>query len=440
MAFDTSKNLHNLVIYEIYVRNHSPQGNFWGVYIDLDRIKSMGVDVIWFMPIHPIGKMNKKGSLGCPYSISDYREINPEYGTKEEFSLLISRAHELGLKVMIDVVYNHTAHDSELLTKHPEWYHQDGNGRPVTTVPEWSDVIDLKFPDQDLESYLIETLQMWAEFGIDGFRCDVASLLPVNFWLKARKAVAQIKPGVIWLAESVHAEWVADRRAHNLSGVSDSELYQAFDLSYDYDIWPLWQRTVKGEIPAERYLEILRFQDCIYPANFIKMRCVENHDQSRIMKLAPSKNQALAWTAFQAFNKGAFLIYAGQEAAEDHTPSLFDLDKINWGIYPLQSFLTDLITIKKHSAVQDGKFILLQGSPVIQAVWKTSDTCLFGVFNVAGAQGVIQVNLPDGDYFDLISKTSLIVEHGIILMPSTVFILENAFPNQTSPIFSPLLD
>ena len=165
-----------------------PMEHFADVAADLERIHNMGVDVLYFMPIHPIGALNKKGGLGCPYSIRDYEEVNPEYGTKPDFKELVERAHELGMKVMIDVVYNHTAHDSRLVADHPEWFHQDEQGRPVTTVPEWSDVIDLKFEDPALSEYLIGVLQDWARFGVDGFRCDVASLLPLEFWQQARQA------------------------------------------------------------------------------------------------------------------------------------------------------------------------------------------------------------------------------------------------------------
>lgn len=140
---------------------------------------------------------------------------------------------------MIDVVYHHTAHDALLVREHPDWFHRDEDDVPVSTVLEWSDVIDLQFPNPELAAYLIETLQEWALFGVDGFRCDVASLLPLDFWLEARRAVAAVKPGVIWLAESVHASWVAERRVAGRPMLSDGELYQAFDLTYDYDIWPL---------------------------------------------------------------------------------------------------------------------------------------------------------------------------------------------------------
>lgn len=285
MAKDTPTSYCSLVIYEIFVRNHGLHGNFADVETDLPRIRSMGVDVVWFMPIHPIGKINRKGSLGSPYSIADYREVNPEYGTKADFKHLIDTAHQLGLKVIIDVVYNHTAHDSILVKQHPDWFHQDASGHPVTTVTAWTDVIDLRYPNPGLAAYLIDCLKYWAEFGVDGFRCDVAPIVPVDFWIEARQEVTLTKPGMIWLAESVHADFVASRRRNGLVAHSDCEVYQAFDLEYDYDIWPVWQAAVVDQSRLVRYTDMLRFQDAMYTTEYIKMRCVENHDNPRIMSL-----------------------------------------------------------------------------------------------------------------------------------------------------------
>ena len=440
MAPNTPLSYRNLVIYEIYVRNHGPNGTFADVEADLERIRSLGVDVIWFMPIHPIGQLNKKGSLGCPYSIQDYRGVNPEYGTREDFARLIEKAHNLGLKVWIDVVYNHTAHDSVLVGQHPEFFHQDAQGQPVTTVPDWSDVIDLKHPNPGLSAYLIETLQGWAQFGVDGFRCDVASIVPLDFWLQARQAVEQVKPGVVWLAESVHAAFVEHRRAHGLSGLSDSEIYNAFDLTYDYDIWPLWQLVVQGKLPVRRYIEMLRFQDCIYPANYVKLRCVENHDQPRIMHLAPDVDRALAWTAFEAFNKGAFLIYGGQESAAAHTPSLFDIDKVEWKNYPLQSFLAALARLKKEKAQLEGRFLVIKAEPAIQAVWNHRGGSQYGIFNVTGSQGYINVHLPDGTYIDQLSQSAIRVSGGKLRLPEAAVVLCCSEPLILNPVFCELLD
>lgn len=440
MASDTPSNYRNLVIYEIYVRNHTLKGTFIDVERDLHRLHTLGVDVLWFMPIHPIGELNKKGSLGCPYSIRDYREVNPEYGTQGEFSHLIQQAHELGMKIMIDVVYNHTAHDSVLVKEHPEYFHQDRNGNPVTTVPEWSDVIDLKHPDAELTRYLIEALRGWVQLGVDGFRCDVASLLPLDFWMQARAELANEKPDIIWLAESVQANFIATRRSQNLTALSDSELYQAFDITYDYDIWPIWQLAVQGKVPVRRYIEMLRYQDCIYPENYIKMRCVENHDQARIMRLAPSRAQGMAWMAFEAFNKGPFLIYAGQESGVKHTPSLFEIDKVEWSDYNLQPFLTHLAKLKKDPAQVDGKFIVMQADPAIQAAWEYPGKGLYGIFNTSGKAGYIMVNLPDGTYRDILNDGQVLVRGGKILLPDAAAIVRFSDPILLRPAYSELMD
>jgi len=430
MAENTPKTYRNLVLYEVYVRNHGRSGTFADVTADLPRIRSMGVDVVWFMPIHPIGQLHKKGSLGCPYSIQNYRAVNPEYGTKEEFRLLCQYAHALGLKVMIDVVYNHTAHDSVLVAQHPEWFHQDENGRPVTTVPEWSDVIDLRYDDPTLWDYLIDSLKGWVDLGVDGFRCDVASVVPLAFWQRARQEVAAINPDVIWLAESVHTGFVVHRRRHGLLAQSDGEIHQAFDLSYDYDIWPVWQTAVADPAAVPLYTGILPFQKGIYPAHTIKMRCVENHDQPRIMERAPSRAQALAWTSFQAFNEGAFLIYAGQESENTRTPSLFDVDKVIWRDYGLQDFLTRLCQLKKDPVQMAGQFEILTAVPAISAIWQSANEGLYGVFNVSGAQGVMSTPLPDGQYTDWLTDRPVEVRDGEMMVPETAVILR--YPGQLS--------
>jgi glycosidase len=403
--------LNNLILYEVYVRNHGLSGTFSDVTNDLERIRSLGVDVIWLMPIHPIGKTNKKGSLGCPYSIQDYRKVNPEYGTLEDFQELINRAHQLGMKVMIDVVYNHTSHDSTLVNEHPEFFHQDHQGKPITTVPAWSDVIDLKHPNPLLTKYLVDSLIYWLRLGVDGFRCDVASVLPIAFWLEAKAQVEAINPEIIWLAESVHTAWVIERREMGLTAHSDAELYQAFDLTYDYDIWTVWQAVVRGQLPVIRYLEMVEYQKGIFPHGYVKMRCVENHDNLRIMALAKDETSARAWTAFEVFNQGAFLLYAGQEEGTDHTPSLFDVDKIEWGDYPLQDWLTVLMEIKKSKIFSHSSIKFLSAGPMIQAAYQHQGQTLYGVFNIHSTSDPVDCQLPDGVYTDIISNEHIKVSN-----------------------------
>ena len=186
MAWNTPKNYRNQVLYSVYVRNHTLEGTFQALRGDLRRIRNLGVDIIWLMPIHPIGVKARKGTLGSPYAISDYRAVNPEYGTMEDFQALVEDIHALGMKCIIDVVYNHTSPDSWLVANHPEWFYHKPDGSFGNHVGDWSDIVDLDYTNEDLWSYQIDTLKMWAQI-VDGFRCDVAPLLPIEFWRRARR-------------------------------------------------------------------------------------------------------------------------------------------------------------------------------------------------------------------------------------------------------------
>jgi hypothetical protein len=341
---------------------------------------------------------------------------------------------------MIDIVFNHASRDSVLAEQHPTFLKRDQAGNLLVSVPDWSDVVDLNHSDPGLSQYLVETLSGWVKLGVDGFRCDVASLVPLDFWLQARDELAQQNPRLIWLAESVHASMVGSRRLQGLTGLSDSQLYAAFDLTYDYDIWPIWQLAVQGKLPVRRYIEMLRYQECIYPPSYIKMRCVENHDQARIMRLAPSRSQALAWTAFEAFNKGPFLIYAGQEAACKHTPSLFEVDRVDWSDFSVQPFLTRLAKLKKDPAQVEGKFVVIQADPAIQAAWEYPGKNLYGIFNTSGKVGYIMVSLPDGTYRDLLNDGQVTVRGGKMLLPDSAAIVRYTDTILLRPAYSELLD
>jgi hypothetical protein len=370
------------------------------------------------MPIHPIGEAKRKGSEGSPYAIADYRAVNPKYGSEADFKQLIDTAHHLGLQVMIDVVYNHTSPDSVLVREHPEWFYQDASGQPAPRVPEWTDVVDLAYGNPALTEYQIETMRKWVNLGVDGFRCDVASLVPLGFWQAARAAIAQVKPNFIWLAETVHPRFLRWMRRQGYPVMSDSEVYQAFDLTYDYDIHDEWVDCLNGKLSLSGYVKWLEFQQAIYPANFVKMRMVENHDQPRAAANTPDLNQLKCWTAFLAFHKGAFLIYAGQEAVIDKTPSLFELDPIPWPVEQpiLSKFLTRLTTLKKDPAI-DGFFDILIGDTHLQAQWDNQGSGLYGIFNVQAQTGSVVVKLPDGVYPNLLDDSQLVVSGGRIELP-----------------------
>ena len=207
MAVDTEKTLRNQVLYSIYVRNYSEAGTFAAVQADLDRIKALGTDIIWLLPIHPTGEKHRKGTLGSPYAIRDYRAVNPEFGTLDDFRHLVDAIHDRGMKCIIDVVYNHTSPDSWLAEHHPEWFFHKPDGSLGNRFGDWWDVADLDYSHKELWEYQIETLKYWARL-VDGFRCDVAPLVPLEFWKRAREEVAAVRPGCFWLCESVERGFV----------------------------------------------------------------------------------------------------------------------------------------------------------------------------------------------------------------------------------------
>lgn len=228
--------LKGQTIYQVFVRNHTPQGNFKSLVSDLVRIKALGVDIIYLLPIHQIGLKARKGSYGSPYSIKDYHSISSDLGTLDDFILLLEEAHKLDLKVMLDIVFHHTSRDAIYIKSHPDWYIYK-NGQLANKVGDWSDICDLEIKNEELQEYLIDILVYWTRLGVDGFRCDVASLVPISFWKKAKEAVVSVNPNSIWLAESIEIEFRDYIRSIGEVAEDDETLYQAFDILYDYDIF-----------------------------------------------------------------------------------------------------------------------------------------------------------------------------------------------------------
>lgn len=425
MAKTTDTVCRNQIMYSIFVRNYSPEGTFDGVRRDLERIKALGVDVIWLLPIHPIGEKNRKGTLGSPYAIRDYRAVNPEYGTLEDFQHLVESIHGLGMKCIIDVVYNHTSPDSWLAEHHPEWFYRKPDGSFGNQMGDWRDVIDLDYSQDGLCDYQIETLKQWAAI-VDGFRCDVASLVPLDFWLRARKEVEQVHPGCLWLAESVEPSFVLDCRENGKTGLSDSEIFQAFDISYEYDIFNHFRDYLKGAAPLSRYAEAVNRQESTYPANYVKLRCLENHDNPRAAFIIPDELALINWTAFLYFQKGMTLLYAGQETCARHCPSLFDKDTVQWDTgKDLSDFLTRLGKVKKHPALTNSRYeVRALPRNILLASHRSSGHRLLGLFSLRGERSLVPVGVPDGIYINLIDGSSVEVQAGALACTGEPIIFE----------------
>lgn len=414
MAYNTPKELRNKIMYQVFVRNFSEGGKFNSVKEKLEEIKALGTDIIWFMPIHPIGAEKRKGTLGSPYAISDYRAVNPEFGTLAEFKELVDAIHEHGMKCIIDVVYNHTSPDSVLSKMHPGWFYHREDGSFGNRVGDWSDIIDLDYDSRDLRRYQIDTLKMWATI-VDGFRCDVAPLIPLDFWMQARREVEEVRPGCIWLSESVEPGFITYMRGRGLTALSDGEIFRAFDMCYDYDVYGVWRDCLTGKATLADYCEAVNRQEYIYPENFVKLRFLENHDQPRAAYLIPDDKARRSWTAFTYFQKGMTLIYAGQEYGIEHLPSLFDKDTVPFAFAKKdeRAFLKRLADIKKRDVFTDSVYqVNAVDNRYLVAKHSTDTAQALGVFAVKGTTGWVPVDFEDGVYTNLIDGSQVEVFRG----------------------------
>lgn len=305
------------VIYEIFERDFSAEGNFNGVTAQLDRLKDLGVTILWLMPIHPIGQEKKKGTIGSPYAVRDYYGINPDYGTRDDLKRLVTEAHRRGMKVIIDIVANHTAWDSVLM-KHPDWYKHDASGK-ITYPYDWFDIAALDYHSVELRRYMTDMLKFWvSEFDLDGFRCDVAGEVPTDFWENARSELDKIKPDIFMLAE-----------AHN----PDLEV-KAFELDYSWPLHSALTELLQGRGRASDLRAAWESEAKEWPRGAMHLRFSDNHDERRAIARFGEPG-ALAASAFMLTLDGVPLLYNGMEAGdttESGAPALFEKLPIFWPI------------------------------------------------------------------------------------------------------------
>lgn len=322
-------------IYEVNVRQYTEEGTFNAFAEHLDEIKAMGIDILWFMPIHPISEKNRSGKLGSYYSITDYKEVNPEFGTKEDFKKLVDTAHDKGFKVMMDWVANHTGWDCEWIEKHPDWYTQDSKGNVISPLNMgWPDVADLNFDNKDMRKEMISCMKYWVEeFDIDGFRCDYATGVPVDFWEDARTEIEKVKP-VYMLAED---------------GKTTSLLKKAFDSNYNWDLYDALVQVANGNKKADK-LKIYLTKD--YPEGSYPLNFIDNHDKNSyegtiIQNFGVEKLPAMF--SFIYMIPGTPLVYSSDEAGIDHAIAFMEKDTIKWnkGEADYRPLITELGKIRK---------------------------------------------------------------------------------------------
>jgi glycosidase len=339
--------MKNAVIYQVNVRQFSQKGDFDSVTAAMPRLKALGVDILWLMPIHPIGEVNRKGSLGSPYSVKDYKGINPDLGTATDFRELVTAAHNSGMKVILDWVANHTAWDNPWITQHKDWYTQDSQGNIVPPIPDWSDVADLNYDKPAMRLAMIDALKYWVgAFDIDGYRADVAGSVPTDFWDAATAQLRTIKP-VFMLAE---AQGNASLRSKSF--VADYG-WEFKDLLRDYGSGI----AGKGEFIGYVLQQQLNYQTGTYPMLF-----VTNHDENSwngsLSSMYGKGAKTLAVLTFTV--PGIPLIYNGQEVDSNKQLKFFEKDLMDWNFTSTrsktaQAFYTKLIALKtKNSSLWNG--------------------------------------------------------------------------------------
>jgi glycosidase len=388
--------LRSASIYQIFPRNYTEEGTLAAAAARLGECAALGFDYVYLTPVHPIGILRRKGSLGSPYAISDYRSVDPLLGGERGLRVFMDEAHRLGLGVIMDVVYNHSSPDALLAREHPEWYWKASDGLPGPRIADWSDVADFDYSQRALWDYQIESLERWARFGADGFRCDVASLVPVAFWQEARRRLAPIKP-LLWLAESVHKEFVIECRRRGLYAASDPELHTAFDLSYDYDGREELEAAWRGEGSLAFYLRHLEVQDALYPEAAVKLRFLENHDQPRAAWRFGRGPRLRNWTLFSMLLPGSYLAYMGEELAMERRIGLFDREPMlaKEGDPSFSAFFAGAHALAKRIKAEAPRFdarLLAEGLVLVS---RTGPGARYtALFNLDGRSG--RVTLPPG--------------------------------------------
>ena len=381
----------NAVIYEVNVRQYSPEGDFAGFEKHLPRLKKLGVDILWFMPIHPIGVKNRKEteeSLGSYYAVKDYKGVNPDLGSLEEFKALVGKCHDMGFKVVLDWVANHSAPDNAWVEEHPDFYTKDEEGNyPIAPVgTDWWDVADLNYDNPDLRAAMVDAMKFWVdECDIDGFRCDVAGEVPLDFWVDARPQLEE-KKRLFMLAE-----W------------EDANYYKAFDFTYAWHLNHLMTQISKGEEGVESIVKMscedaprwlghqLEFEtagDYNYQMNF-----TTNHDEnswknSVFERLGGAHKM---WAALSFTAPGLPLIYSGQEVGNSKTLKFFDKDEIDWSQDSLSDFYKELTKMKHENTAlwigpEGGTFesFKISNEHIYAFYRKGSKDLMLAYFNMSG--------------------------------------------------------
>ena len=424
--------LKNSVIYQVYVRNFTKEGTFNALKQKLDYIKNLKVDILYLLPISPIGKEGRKGDLGSPYSISDYTKINSELGTLEDFKSLIEATHNHDMKIMIDIVFNHTSRDSYIAKNHPEWMYHNKEGKMANKVGDWSDVYDLDYSNPELIKYLVDVIEYYCSIGVDGFRFDVASLLPKEFYIALKKMLDEKYPSTILLAEAIHPFFTDFARSLDLNPLSDGELsLYAFDMLYQYSSISLLSDYLNAK--EIRYLDMYKIatllEATLSTKDTLRIRGLENHDQKRLYEYTHDFTILRNLAASQAFMKGPMFIYNGLETKADHLENLFTKDTMDSSIDEAWfNFINKLINFKKEKlnlTLNTTTPLLTKNETLAFKNTYEDNKVAYGLFSLTGKEELIDdSHLDNGTYIDYLTNNEYKITNNSIKVKEPLILIK----------------
>ncbi len=409
-------------IYEVNIRQYTDEGTIKAFEKHLPRLKEMGVDILWLMPVFPVGEVNRKGTLGSYYAVKDYKDINPEFGTIQDLKDLVAEAHKLGMFVILDWVANHSAWDNVWEEEHPEFYEKDSEGNLVSPF-DWTDVISFDYNNPAMRDSMANALMFWInEADVDGYRCDVAGMVPTDFWNNARQKMDSIKP-VFMLAED-----------EDNVGLLDT----AFNMNYGWKLHKLLNAIAKGEKISNDIWDYLNWNDSVYPANAQRMYFTTNHDENswngttkERMGDATEVMAVLTYTL-----PGMPLIYSGQEAGLSKRLEFFEKDTINWDNLDVADFYKTMNALKRNNKAlwncDDCSMIIRLGggvNPHVFAFIREKDgDAVVGVLNLSAEDQTFTISNEEvaGKFTNVFTGETVVVDKPITvdLKPWEYILLE----------------
>lgn len=397
--------VRSTVIYEVNFRQYSEEGTFAAVEADLERIKDLGATTLWFMPIHPIGEINRKGTLGSYYSITDYRGINPEFGTHDDFRSLVNAAKEHGFRIVLDLVANHTAWDHPWTKSNPEFYATDEAGSFVPPYGfDWTDVIQLDYTNMDVWDAMIGDMLYWVEeYGIDGYRCDYAKGLPTAFWDEAARRMREVRPDFYMLSE-------AETPQHQL---------KAFNSSYGFDMMHVINQVAAGKYGASHIDDDLAKTAVRFPQGGSMLYYTSNHDENSWLGTVYERlgGGVEVFAVLTYLLDGVPLIYNGQEAGLAKRLEFFERDPITWRPHPLADFYRTLNGLRAdnpalHTGSHFERIPTTDNAAIYLVYREQGDHAVVGILNLSGRETSFDTYSPHlaGDWQDVFSGESVTLD------------------------------